>query len=102
MRKASLKLNNIRTLYLVVELFFGGKAGIVPELEKHEPININAILRALKVRAGKDFGDDFEAWLDWFFTAKNVATKEEKEILRMLLDFDEKWKVLISRIKDSN
>lgn len=82
-------LKNASTYHLIIELMYHGKAEIIDETASLEPIGVEEIVDVLKKRSNADYGEDFDAWFDWFMKTKGTATEEEKENLKVMKTFKE-------------
>lgn len=73
-----------RVLHLLVELLKDGRAGIIPELAEYEPIAVDQILEALRLKTNFDKGSEKEAWYRWFLEEFEDATANERDTLKLL------------------
>jgi len=93
------KLDHANTLELLIELMYEGQSGFIDELKGHEPIPLIRLFEVLRVRAGRNLGDSFDGWYQWYLGTDSGATAEEQDILENLFAFKQKTDAIVLRIK---
>jgi len=95
---ADLDLQNVPILHLLIELLKDGKAEIIDDLARFEPIDIDALEQTLCHRTGMAFGVDFQSWLNWYLSDESQATEWERQTLSMMKTMVERQKHFESRL----
>lgn len=80
-------MNHLTAFQLLVELMYDGRSELFDELRHVEPLETARIIERLHEISGKDFGQDFEAWMDWYTNQTEIGTYDERENLRELYRF---------------
>ena len=89
-------LDQASVLHLMVEFLKGGSARIIPELVELEPIDLRALVAALRRKTGVDHGAEFEPWYRWF--TEDDANPHDRETLRIMRRLFEAQKTYVERI----
>lgn len=98
MSKTNDILERASTLHLLVELMYDGKAEIIPELAAIEPIEPEAIRKALIHRAGKNCGPNFDDWYKWFLETDQTGKHGDRKTLKRMSEFKEKNDYFIAKL----
>lgn len=78
-----MKLEDMSTYFLILELFNEGSAGFYPE---SEPFEQKAIIAELEMRYGTRETDGRDSWAKWFLAAEEHATELERANFLMFLE----------------
>ena len=86
---------------LLAELLHDGEAKNIPELLDLEPISIGDIVRVLRDKTGKDFGNDALSWLAWYMDRKRLKTeKGQIEFDQLLHQIFRRMEYHVQRLKE--
>jgi len=71
----------------MIELVGGGQAKIIDEIRHIEPIPMDMIIAELSRRFGKNFGNDVDAWSEWYlreYVLDDEGEKKNFELIRKI------------------
>jgi hypothetical protein len=86
----------------MVELIHDGKAEIIEDLKRFEPIDIGSIISELKKRSGQDLGGDVDQWCTWFLQSEDSASKQEKESFELIRKMKTRTDYYVDKLNKSD
>lgn len=94
-----MNFSTVSTLHLLVELLYEGKSGLIPELERYEPIDLTKVCSELAERSGTtSLTNSPQQWLDWYLESSLLSDKDRNTLVEMI-QFKKKNDAFLQRFR---